>query len=111
MSTCRADHNTYYGSRARVRGLRDVWRGMLLTVPVSPSPTADQTLAGVLLKLRKERDITQEALASNAGLTTRSYQKIERGHTSPEWATVRRIAQALDVGLVELAQAVADAEA
>jgi|SRR5580704_12902541 hypothetical protein len=28
-----------------------------------------------------------------------TYQKIERGHTSPEWATVRRIAQALDVGL------------
>ena len=84
---------------------------MLLAVPASLSPTADQTLAAVLFKLRKERGTTQEALASNAGLTTRSYQKIERGHTSPEWATVRRIAQALDVGLVELAQAVVDAEA
>jgi transcriptional regulator with XRE-family HTH domain len=54
--------------------------------------------------------MTQEAVAFNAGLTTRTYQKIERGHTSPEWATVRRIAQALDVGLVELAEAVVNAE-
>jgi transcriptional regulator with XRE-family HTH domain len=84
---------------------------MLQSAPASRSPTADQTLPVVLFKLRKERGATQEALASNAGLTTRSYQKIERGYTSPEWATVRRIAQALDVGLVELAQAVVDAEA
>lgn len=79
-------------------------------MPVAPSPNADQTLAAVLKRLRKQRGVTQEALAFNANLTTRSYQKIERGHTSPEWATVRRIAQALDVGLVELAQAVVDAE-
>jgi transcriptional regulator with XRE-family HTH domain len=83
---------------------------MFLCVPASPSPTADQTLAAVLRSSRKERGMTQEAVAFNAGLTTRTYQKIERGHTSPEWATVRRIAQALDVGLVELAEAVVNAE-
>lgn len=86
------------------------WHGMFPCVPASPSPIADQTLAAVLKRLRKERRITQEALAFNAGLTTRSYQKIEHGHTSPEWATVRRVAEALGVSLVELAQAVEDAE-
>lgn len=83
---------------------------MFSSVPASPSPTADQTLAVVLKRLRAERKATQEAVAFNAGLTTRSYQKIEHGHTSPEWATVRRIAQALEIGLVELAQAIEDAE-
>ena len=83
---------------------------MFPSVPVTPSPTADQALAAVLRRLREERGATQETVAFNAGLTTRSLQKIERGHASPEWATVRRIAKALDVGLVELAQAVEDRE-
>jgi transcriptional regulator with XRE-family HTH domain len=83
---------------------------MFPCVPPSPSAKADQALAAVLRSLREDREATQEEVAFNAGLTTRSYQKIEHGHTSPEWATVRRVAQALDVGLVELAQAVEDAE-
>jgi transcriptional regulator with XRE-family HTH domain len=81
---------------------------MFPCVPAAPSPTADQKLAAVLRSLRKAKGATQETVAFNAGLTTRSLQKIEHGHTSPEWATVRRIANALDVGLVELAQAVED---
>jgi transcriptional regulator with XRE-family HTH domain len=83
---------------------------MFPSVPAAPSPTADQALAAVLRGLREAKGVTQETVAFNAGLTTRSLQKIERGHTSPEWATVRRIAKALDVGLVELAQAVEDHE-
>ncbi len=84
---------------------------MFPCVPATPSPTADQTLAAVLRRFREARGTTQETVAFNAGLTTRSLQKIERGHTSPEWATVRRIAVALDVGLMELAQAIEDADA
>lgn len=80
--------------------------GMLRCVPVAPSPVADQMLAAVLMRLRKERGVTQEKLALNAGLTTRSYQKIEHGHSSPEWVTVRRIVKALDLKLVEFALAI-----
>jgi transcriptional regulator with XRE-family HTH domain len=79
---------------------------MFSFVTPSASPAADQVLAAVLRGLRERRGSTQEAVAFNAGLTTRSLQKIELGQSSPEWATVRRIARALDVGLVELAQAV-----
>jgi transcriptional regulator with XRE-family HTH domain len=53
-----------------------------------------------------ERGTTQEALAHSCGLTTGSLARIELGQASPAWSTVRRIASALDVTLVELAAAV-----
>ena len=62
------------------------------------------------MRLRKERGVTQERLALNAGLTTRTYQKIEHGHSSPEWVTVRRIADALDVKLGALVKIIEDTE-
>ena len=101
---------TSLSSRAQTRGPGHVKRGMFPCVPARPSPTADQALAAVLRSLREAKGATQEEVAFGAGLTTRTLQKIEHGHSSPEWATVRRIAVALGVGLVELAQAVGDAE-
>ncbi len=41
-----------------------------------------------------------------AGLTSSSYSRIERGLTNPAWTTVQRIAGALGVTIVELAEAV-----
>lgn len=63
----------------------------------------DQSLAVVLKRLREERDITQEQLAFNAGITASALSRIERGVNTPGWTTVERIAKALGVSLVELA--------
>lgn len=47
--------------------------------------------------------MTQEALAHEAGVTVSHLSLIERGHSNPTWGTVRRIAEALDVSMGELA--------
>jgi transcriptional regulator with XRE-family HTH domain len=71
--------------------------------PVDPP---DPRLAGAIRALRKNRGTTQEEVAHAAGLTSSSYSRIERGVTNPAWTTVQRIAGALGVTIVELAQAV-----
>jgi len=62
-----------------------------------------------LKQLREERGITQEQLAFDAGITASALSRIERGLNSPGWTTVRQIARALGVSLVELVSAVEDA--
>jgi transcriptional regulator with XRE-family HTH domain len=52
--------------------------------------------------LREQRGITQEQLAFDAAVTVSALSRIERGLTSPGWATVRRIARALSLSMVEL---------
>jgi transcriptional regulator with XRE-family HTH domain len=64
---------------------------------------ADQALAALLKRLREERNITQEQLAFDAGITASALSRIERGLNSPGWMTVKRITEALDVTLIELA--------
>jgi transcriptional regulator with XRE-family HTH domain len=73
---------------------------------VSRKSAPDPDLAAALRRLRVERGTTQEALAHSSGLTTGSLARIELGQASPAWATVRQIAEALGVSLVELAAAV-----
>jgi transcriptional regulator with XRE-family HTH domain len=63
----------------------------------------DPVFATLLKRLREERKITQEQLAFDAGITASALSRIERGLTSPGWATVRCIANALGVSLVDLA--------
>jgi transcriptional regulator with XRE-family HTH domain len=46
--------------------------------------------------------MTQEALAHAAGVTVGHLSMIERGHSNPTWATVKAIAFALDVSMVDL---------
>ena len=76
-------------------------------MPQSPSAgRADPALAAVLRRLRLEHGESQEALAFKSGLTSGSLTRIELGQSSPEWATVRRIIDALGVTLTELAAAV-----
>lgn len=70
------------------------------------SPIADKSLAAVIRRLRQERHESQEEVAHGAGLTTGSYVRIELGQASPAWVTVRGIAEALDLSLVELAKAI-----
>lgn len=70
------------------------------------SRKADQALAGALRHLREGRGVTQEEVAHRAGLTVTAVARVERGRTDPAWSTVRRIADALDMSLAELAVAV-----
>jgi transcriptional regulator with XRE-family HTH domain len=70
-----------------------------------PSPP-DHDLASVLRALRVKDGRSQEALAHEAGITVGALARIERGETNPTWTTVRRIASALGVTLVQLARAV-----
>jgi transcriptional regulator with XRE-family HTH domain len=62
----------------------------------------DLVLAALLKRRREDRDITQEQLAFDAGITASALSRIERGLTSPGWATLKKIAKALDVSLIEL---------
>lgn len=76
------------------------------------SKRADLALGSVLRQLRlNEPKRSQEDVAFNAGITAGALAKIELGRSSPEWRTVRNIAQALGIGLVQLAQLVENAEA
>ncbi len=65
----------------------------------------DAALATLLKRLRKEREITQEQLAFEAGITSSALSRIERGLNDPGWTTVNRIAKALRIPLVELVAA------
>ncbi|HWJ50940.1 MAG TPA: helix-turn-helix transcriptional regulator [Solirubrobacteraceae bacterium] len=64
----------------------------------------DPVLAAVVKQLREERDITQEELAYQAGITVSSLSRIERGLNSPGWTTVGKIVKALGVSLAELVE-------
>jgi transcriptional regulator with XRE-family HTH domain len=70
------------------------------------APAPDPALAAALRRLREARGLTQEQLAHDAGITMGTLSKIETTAAAPAWATVRQIADALDVSLVELAAAV-----
>ncbi len=66
----------------------------------------DRALAATLKRLREQKKLTQEHVAYNAGIAVASLAKIELAQTAPSWDSVRRIARALDVSLVDLAVAV-----
>jgi transcriptional regulator with XRE-family HTH domain len=69
----------------------------------------DVALAELIKQLREDREITQEQLAFEAGITASALSRIERAINNPGWLTVRRIVDALDVTLVQLAQQIEDA--
>jgi transcriptional regulator with XRE-family HTH domain len=73
---------------------------------VARSSNPDAALAAAVRRLREERGMTREALAFSAGITTGSLARIELGRSSPGWDTVRSIARALDISLVDLGSAV-----
>lgn len=62
-------------------------------------------LGAAIRELRKERGMTQEALAHEAKITVGHLSMIERGHANPSWGAVRAIAEALAVSVSALANA------
>jgi transcriptional regulator with XRE-family HTH domain len=75
---------------------------LIVSAPMEP----DLALAAVLRDLRTDRGDTQEDLAHRAGLTVAAFARIERGHANPTWTSVRRIADALEISLAALGEAV-----
>jgi transcriptional regulator with XRE-family HTH domain len=62
--------------------------------------------AAAVRRIRIERGETQEDVAYNTALTVGAFGKIERGAVNPTWTTVRKIAEAFELTLGELGDAV-----
>ncbi len=71
-----------------------------------PRMPPDPALGAAVRQLREARGLSQEALAYRAGTTYGTINRLELAQSAPAWATVRAIAEALGVTLVELATAV-----
>jgi transcriptional regulator with XRE-family HTH domain len=68
----------------------------------------DPVLGKVLRDLRGER--SQEDVGYHAGVTAATVGRMELAKSKPDWGSVRSVADALGVSLVELATAVEEAE-
>jgi transcriptional regulator with XRE-family HTH domain len=70
-----------------------------------PRLPGDPQLRRAVRRLREERGLTQEELASRAGTTFGTVSRVESAKSAPAWWTVRKIAEALGVSIAELAAA------
>jgi transcriptional regulator with XRE-family HTH domain len=66
----------------------------------------DLALAATLRRLREDRGLAREAVAHRAGISAGALARIELGQSSPGWNTVRRLAAALGLSMIDLAAAV-----
>lgn len=76
------------------------------TLPLHVAKRSKSPIAKAIRELRTERDMTQEALAHEAGVTVGHLSKIERGLANPGWSTVEAIAGALNVKMAEVVRRV-----
>jgi transcriptional regulator with XRE-family HTH domain len=67
----------------------------------APAPTNVESLGRAVRAVRRERDLSQEALAGRAGLHTNQVGRLERG-TNVQVATLLAVVDGLGVGLAEL---------
>lgn len=66
---------------------------------------SEKTLGKAIARLRREADLTVEALAARAGLRPGRLAGYEAGVTEPRWETLERLLAALEVGPAALARA------
>ena len=58
---------------------------------------------GKLIKeVRLKKGLTQKQLSERCGIADSNIRKYENGHQTPKWETLKRIADALDIGIEEL---------
>lgn len=57
---------------------------------------SDQRLADRLLQRRQEAGLTQKELASRAGVRVETLNRIEKGRTTPDFKTVRKLVNAIN---------------
>lgn len=72
--------------------------GHILSNDVVPSASPEGQIFGkALRRLRQERELTQERLAAEAGLTLNFVNSLEHGYKSPGLTTILKLAHALEV--------------
>jgi transcriptional regulator with XRE-family HTH domain len=94
-----------------------MWRGAAVQLVVSflmrrrgPAlPDLQRRLAANLKRLRLEEGISQEELASSAGLVSRHVQKLEAGDVNATLKTLNALANALHVDVSDLLSTKANA--
>jgi len=64
--------------------------------------TWEKTVGKNIRRLRKDRGVTQEQLADEAGMAMRYLSGVERGEENPTLRFLAKIADALDVSLPDL---------
>ena len=69
-----------------------------------PSKYPQPALGQAIHQLRIKRGTTQVSLAREAGLAAPSLSFIEHGKANPAWQTVRNLAAALGVSVVDVAK-------
>lgn len=69
-----------------------------------PMPRERRALATAVKELRARRGMTQEEVATAAGVSRGYLGELEQGRRRPSFEGVVRVARALDVELVELIQ-------
>ncbi|MGN6188228.1 MAG: helix-turn-helix domain-containing protein [Conexibacter sp.] len=67
-----------------------------------------QAFGRTVRKARRDRDLSQEALADEAGLSAKHIGEIERANKDPRLTTVLKIARALELQSSELLHAFED---
>jgi transcriptional regulator with XRE-family HTH domain len=75
-----------------------------------PTTLPSQRLALLIKTLRKQRGISQEALAERAGLHRNFISLLERNASQPTVDTLFRLADALGVTAVELVSRISEEE-
>jgi transcriptional regulator with XRE-family HTH domain len=69
---------------------------------MAPTRNPQPALGKALRQIREREGLSQEEVGLNAGLDPTWVSKIERGHNNPAWSTVRRLADALGITMLEL---------
>ncbi|MGV1047942.1 MAG: helix-turn-helix domain-containing protein [Solirubrobacterales bacterium] len=67
------------------------------------SKDPQQALGAALVSLREEKELSLQQVAKRSGLGVAHYCAVEDGYTNPMWATVRRIAEAIEVSVKDVA--------
>jgi transcriptional regulator with XRE-family HTH domain len=75
-----------------------------------PRLPTDPALGQAIRQMREQRGQTQEELASAAGITFGTVNRLESAKSAPAWATVRALLGGLDHSLADLAKAIDAAE-
>ena len=57
---------------------------------------SDQRLADRLQQRRRQADLTQRDLAKLAGIRVETLNRIEKGHTTPDFKTIRKLVNAMN---------------
>lgn len=70
---------------------------------MAPRTEPQPALGAAIKRRREERGLSQEELGHAAGIHPTWISHIESGRNNPAWGSVRRIAEALDLRLSELA--------